>query len=1466
VLLVLISVPAIGLLFFQNRQVQTSISNYLTHKFSDEIEAGVSISSVKYSFFKRLYLYDFLIEDQYGDTLIYSEFTRIRIKNFKPGKLDIHFHSISCENVYFNIKVDNERLNNVKFFTDWLKSDLPPEERVVLKIDRIETINSHFSQTAALVKSPPYGVDFSDMDVYNVNVVIEDFVARMDSVYMNIVQTSGIEKSGFNMVDVAFGLTVGQQFMTFSDGEIITPASKASIPIVDFRFNDYMDFQEVFDSVDTYISSSNSFLAFSDLSYFFYQLEHMNGDIYLNGIVHGKFGDLFGEDIEISYMDSSKLDFDMNLRGMPSDDSLHMVFDIKQFRSDLHTLKTLTSYYDYAIFKDSIITEDIGTFNYSGKFSGYSVDFETDGDLETRLGNIHFDLNMKPDTSRSLQYKGSLKTSDFKIGKLLRQEKYLENVSLNINVDGTNQNGEVDLLVSGMIDSLGLYNYNYRNINLEGNILNKTFDGFFSIKDPNIDMNFTGRVDFEKEIPQMKFTVDVANLRPYYLNLRDDDPEYFASFFLKTDLSGIKLDQLNGEVHLVNSFFKRTGSQVQIYDFMATTQNSDSSFISLKSDILDADIHGNYRLSHLPSTIFSAINNHLEIFPAHEIDVDTSCYFDFNIVIKEANPILEFFFPKFQIAEGSNLHGYYRPSGNSYDLSLTGALPYFNYNGFLLENLELSSKADTNIFVLDLESEKMNTQGDFEIIKPKFSSTALDNRAEFGIQWDNDSLPLYSGDIKAEGLLSSFSSDENLFRLHIDSSWFYYSDSLFVIPESLISFQTNAISLDSLWIYGNNQYILADGSYSPNEEDEIMVELRNIRLDNLSNLSENLVIDIRGRMSGEAIIKNENSKPLFTSDLSIDTLFINDNLIGSTSLTTKWQEQRKELLIDLTSTHDSIRTISINGSLEPGTGVLDFDASLTEIPLSTFNPYLENITNNLSGYLGARVGINGTLNKPEINGNIFLRESAFELNETKTDYNISDNIRIYKNNLFFEEFIVKDKFNNELSVSGNITSSNFQNFIFNLDLDAENFNFLNTSRNDNEQFYGDIFASANVTLRGAFEELDIQASAITEKYTNINLPLYNATEIQTTEFITFRRSEEIEIDSEEEDVGVISGLTLDLDLEIASGANVQLIFDPKVGDIIEASGRGDLKIKIDESGAFTMFGDVLIQDGEYLFTLQNVINKRFRVESGGNIVWSGSPTDAAIDLQAIYELKAAPYNLSQEPDESLSKRIPVHCLLSLTGDLGNPGIKPSIELPTAEPETRTLLENNIGTDEELMRQFISLLVINNFMSAGGNPGEYAPGIGAVGVTASELLSNQLSNLLSQISNDFDIGVNYRPSDQITSDEIEVALSTQLFDDRVIISGNLDVGGNDVNTPNPTNNIVGDFTMEFKVTDKISLKAFNRANDDFILRTAPYTQGVGILYRNEFDEVSDLFKRREKKKTSKEDSVENEKEVFIKEEE
>jgi hypothetical protein len=1057
------------------------------------------------------------------------------------------------------------------------------------------------------------------------------------------------------------------------------------------------------------------------------------------------------------------------------------------------------------------------------------------------------------------------------LGKLLKNETNFGTIDFNIHLDGINDNGNLEAAVSGAIDKVGVYGYDYSNIQLEGTFTNKKFDGSFYIDDPNIDLIFAGTVDFEKDTPAFDFTVDVANLRPYYLNLRDNDPEYFASFFLKTAMTGSRFDELNGQMQLVNSLFRRTGGQIQVYDLLLTTGNGpDSSFITLNSDLIDAEIKGQYTLPNLPEIFASILNDHFEIFPKFPSIIDTANSFVYNLELKDVNPLLKFFFPRFSIAKNINIGGFFQPVEDNYLFSCQASLPSFGFSELSSRNMEFSILSDSTRLTALISGDMISSKGGFEIKQPFIKATFANNANEIAIQWDNDSTPKYAGNILTNGKISHLSNRSPNYSMNLQPSNLFYDNRKFTLPRSSLNINSEGIAIDSFLIRGSDQYIIAHGSYTDRADDSITLSLDNLNLQMINDLSNDFLINIEGYLSGQMVLKKESDKPVFTSNLITEDCSVNGEVMGNISIIADWIRTTQQLKFKLISMGDVETHIDAGGYYDLKNEILDFDFNLSQVNLNALQPYLIGSIEEISGTTDINLSIDGTLKSPVINGIAKFNDASAMVTPTMTKYYFSDEVRLYKNDIYFDDFKIYDINDNSITARGNITTSNFKNMFLNLDISAENFNFLSTTRFDNEQFYGDIFASATAKVNGPINRLKIVASAISEKNTNLNLPLYNAIEIRSTDFITFINSNEVELQQKTEKEEQKNGITLDMDLEISSNTSVQLIFDPKVGDIIEASVNGKLKLELDEKGELSLFGDVLIQDGEYLFTLQNVINKRFRVKPGGTIAWNGSPTSATINLDAVYETKASARSLAPENLNYEKKRIPVLCLLSLQGDLTNPTIIPSINLPTAEPDVRSFVETIIGTDEELMRQFISLLIINNFI----NSAEFSPGsigefssTGVAGVTSSEFLSNQLSNLLSQLSNDFDIGINYRPGDEVSIEEVEVALSTQFLNDRIILSGNLEVLGDEIKTPSgDASTIVGDFDLEFMVTDKISLKAFNRVNDDYIIRNSFHTQGVGVLYRSEFNKVSEIFRRNKEKNSNQKEQKTIEDNAVLKEEE
>jgi len=534
-----------------------------------------------------------------------------------------------------------------------------------------------------------------------------------------------------------------------------------------------------------------------------------------------------------------------------------------------------------------------------------------------------------------------------------------------------------------------------------------------------------------------------------------------------------------------------------------------------------------------------------------------------------------------------------------------------------------------------------------------------------------------------------------------------------------------------------------------------------------------------------------------------------------------------------------------------------------------FDNFVANTLTDIQGAIDVNGTVQGTIDKPLIYGNVDFRNTSFLLEQTQVRYSINDKIRIYHNDLFFEDFTLVDINGNPATFNGNLTTANLNNLLLNLEVSAENLCFLNTSRRDNDKFYGEVYGTATASIKGAPEGLKITAVARTERNTDFKLTLFNPSEINANDFITFINTESPDENEALEVLGRRSGVILDMDLEITPSADVELIFDPAVGDIIQANGAGKLRLEIDEDGVFSMFGLVGIDDGQYTFNLQNIVTKRFQVKPGGTISWNGPPADAIIDIDAYYETQSSTKNIIPSGFDQVHKTIPVQCNLTLLGELRSPTIQPSIVLPRAEAEMQAFLGNNIATNEGLMRQFVSLLIMGSFAPSQNAIIGITTGDGtSAGLTASEMISNQISNWLSQISNDFDLDFVYRPGDNITTQEMKAVLQTQLFDDRMHIRADVDAGGNEPGAPSGATNVVGNFDLEYELTPRISVTAYNHANDDYYLRSSEYIQGVGISYKNEFNNLRELFGRknkRQKKKDTEEEKPALNEEAVLKEE-
>jgi hypothetical protein len=455
-------------------------------------------------------------------------------------------------------------------------------------------------------------------------------------------------------------------------------------------------------------------------------------------------------------------------------------------------------------------------------------------------------------------------------------------------------------------------------------------------------------------------------------------------------------------------------------------------------------------------------------------------------------------------------------------------------------------------------------------------------------------------------------------------------------------------------------------------------------------------------------------------------------------------------------------------------------------------------------------------------------------------YFFAEKVYFDKDKIYFNDLVLNDSLNNKGTGYGAIYHDNLSNIRLDLNFDANKLAVLNTTIANNDIFYGKGFVTGKIRISGPTDEINLNIDASTEKGTMVYLPLNTVSEVADNNFITFvsDNNETIIVQKESEFQTEVKGLSMDLKLNLTYDANLQLFLPAQMGNL-RGRGNGTIEMTLKPPGEFTMAGKYVIERGSFFLTLQSIINRDFEILRGSNIDWSGDPYDAKVNISAAYKVKTQLGEYG--PPQDSATRVDVNCIIHMNGKLMNPDLSFSIDFPYLKETDKSYIYSRLDTTDQAMmsQQVLSLLVMNSFYYSSGYSG-------SLSFNSISLLTNQLNNILSRVSDNFDIGVNYKPGDNNYAQEVGVEMSTQLFDNRVSVSGNVGVRGKD-DTRN-TNDIVGEVDVEVKLTDDGRWRAFafNRANNNLLYQNySLYTQGIGLAYTQEFYKFSDLFRKKTK---------------------
>ncbi len=509
---------------------------------------------------------------------------------------------------------------------------------------------------------------------------------------------------------------------------------------------------------------------------------------------------------------------------------------------------------------------------------------------------------------------------------------------------------------------------------------------------------------------------------------------------------------------------------------------------------------------------------------------------------------------------------------------------------------------------------------------------------------------------------------------------------------------------------------------------------------------------------------------------------------------------------------------------------------MNETELIVIEPFVKTYVSNISGTASADLKVRGSFSKPEINGYLTLKNAGLRVNYLNAYLKVSDQIRLSENKIFLNNLQVKDLEGNKGSINGSITHTYFEKFNLDVKLQANNLLCLNTTEKDNELYYGKAYSTGAFSFRGPIEDIKIDITAKTERGTKFYIPLSDESSVMKQNFVRFVQKDST-VKTQDYKIN-LSGISMNMNLQVDDQSEVQLIMDKATGEIIKGRGNANLKLTINTIGNFEMYGNYEISEGEYNFILQNLISKKFKVDKGGTIRWNGDPLKAKIDLTAIYETRPLiqPLILSANSTDTNSytpsQRVKAHCVMYLKNDLMSPDISFGLRFPEDE-NLSSKVGGYLANQDNLSNQVASLLVFGRFANTGST--NYIPTTG--------FLASQLSSLVS--TKNFDLNL-----------ENGVGGSLRLFNDRITIDGNINTNNNSTTNTNTqqanASAITGDVNIEYKISKdgRFRAKGFQRndINSDLLKRgNSQVEQGVGLFYRIEFDTFKELYQKVFKKK-------------------
>jgi len=1388
---------------------------------------------------------------------VYLHYFNTNIKTFDLKKQLIYISKVDLSDAK-GIMVLGRNTN--KNSNDFLENETSNSWKI--KIDKIgvENVDFRFDDENSIPVGK--GIDFGHLDFYGLNLKISQFYYSPETISSNIRLLQIKEQSGFELLSFSTGFHFGPtgawlkqlHFKTLhselkNDILISYPSLKVIKAdlgelIIDAKFtNCQIGFRDIL----FFAPSMDSLVLFKNLS---------ESTLVLNSSFSGKLKKLEIPYFELSGIGSTKLSLSGNIKGLPHLDNSFFDLNINEFESSFEDIQN--------ILPPNTIPKTIQLppkFKVKGAVKGTIANFSTNIKLNSSFGAAQLNASLDQTIKNQEKYELQVGLDSFSLGKVIKNDS-LGTITLRTNIKGVGLKPKTaSAELRGTLIEAVYNSYHYHNFNFEGKISNDIFHVSADINDPNLSFDLLAKGSIKEGMPsgKLKLNITLADLHKLHFT---SNPLRIKGI-LDADKQVSDVDYLNGKVYLHNLVITNANDHffVDSIQIIAASKGGINR-LYLYSEFADAEIVGKFKFTKVTAAVSNSIRKYFNADTGSYKEISEQQQFTLNFNMKN-NLVLEKLIPQLESLGPTSFHARYNSVNDS--IIVNGMIPRLIYGKTKVINAALAINKHEGALVYSFNVDDIQN-GKLQLHHTSILGMVKDNTVEYALKLkdaQNTERYFISGKVAVSDGVTEITLDPKKLLLNYEN-WLIASDNLIRIGKQGVYVRNLDLSNEA------NRLRVQSQSIDSNAPLEIYFD--NFEIETITNMTQNSDLNLTGQINGSALLKNISTTPVFTSGLIISDFAFKNDTIGNISLKVNNEVDSIYMADIIVTSHNN--QADIKGYYNATNGSFDMKLKIKHIDLNSIQGFtMNNITESI-GYITGDFSIKGNSKDPKIIGTLKFHDAGFKVVPLNTTFkSINDKISLSGDVVVFDNFSITDENNNKLAVDGKIFMANFAEPRFDLAINADNFKAINSKSDGNNQYYGELFLSSRLRIKGDLNNLIVDGKLNVNKDTRFTVELPQpdpsiADREGVVEFIDSSNIQLYETNVINDSIGVtnIKGITVSVNIEIDKEAGLTIIIDKANGDYLKLKGEALLSGGIDPSGKATLTGRYEFTEGTYEMNF-NLIKKKFNIKKGSYILWTGEPTSANVSITAVYKTEAAPIDLvgnqlgtiSEGARNLYRQRIPFETELIMSGELLKPNISFNILLPEGNNNVSTEVINTVQfkleqlrqQPSELNKQVFALLLFNRFIGenilSGQSSGIIASTLARQ--SAGKIMSQQLNNLAGdlikgvELKFDIDASEDYSTGQYESQTDLNVGVSKKLFDDRfkITVGSSFGLEGPQHENQKATN-IAGDISTEYKLSKdgRYRMRAYRKNMYQVALLGEVVETGLVFIITLDYDKFKDIY--------------------------